>query len=119
MDKVREGKVVDLGLQQEKNNNPLMGLEYKPLQTEEDRRADKSLLAHHLALRKEKEFDYDMNSMLRKRFRVEKKEIEKTGLVFGDSDDKVPLARLAKEEEVSFLLTSGFGQRYHLLERQD
>lgn len=106
MDQVKEGKVVDTAVLEAKKNNPLFALEYKPEQTEEQRRLEKSLLAQHLELRKEKQLDYEMNSLLRKKFRVEKKEIEETGIVFGDSDDKVALARLTSEEEVERFLTA-------------
>jgi hypothetical protein len=100
MDKVREGKVVDMGVQQAKTTNALFGLEHKPEQTEEERRAEKALLTQHLRLREEKKQDYDMNAALRKKFRLEKKDIETNGLMFGDSDTKVALAKLTKDDEV-------------------
>ena len=44
--------------------------------------------------------DYKANSLLRKIFRTEKKEIEKTGVLFGDSDDKVKLKELDDIDKV-------------------
>ncbi len=38
--------------------------------------------------------DYKLNSMLRKNFRSETKQLEKKGLLFGDSESKVALKEL-------------------------
>lgn len=46
--------------------------------------------------------DYKANSLLRKKFREEKKDIEKKGILFGDSDDKVKLRELDSYDMVEF-----------------
>ncbi len=44
--------------------------------------------------------DYAVNSLARKKFREEKKVLEKTGILFGDSDSKVQLQSLSEFDEV-------------------
>lgn len=44
--------------------------------------------------------DYAVNSLARKKFREEKKVLEKTGVLFGDSDSKVKLQELSEFDEV-------------------
>ena len=44
--------------------------------------------------------DYKANSLLRKKFREEKKAIDKQGVLFGDSEDKVKLRELNSFDKV-------------------
>ena len=58
-------------------------------------------LAKNIEMNERYKDDYKMNSMLRKRFREETKQLEVKGMLFGDSDTKVRIKDLDDYDLVS------------------
>ena len=64
-------------------------------------------LAKNIEMNERYKDDYKMNSMLRKRFREETKQLEVKGMLFGDSDTKVRIKDLDDYDLVSSTLSRG------------
>lgn len=100
-----EGKIIDEKLEKEKASNPLLKLE--SLVSDEQRRREEMPRIHKNILINEKfKDDYKANSLMRKMFREEKKVIERTGVLFADSEEKTKLKELTAADIVSDIQAS-------------
>lgn len=98
-----EGKIIDEKLVKEKLLNPLLKLEDTATDLEK-KRLEMPRLIQNIQIREKFKDDYKANALMRKKFREEKKEIEKTGVLFADSDEKVALKQLDANDLVGGLL---------------
>jgi hypothetical protein len=97
-----EGKFVDEKLVKDRESNPLLKLEGM-VSDEQKRREEMPRIHQNIMINEKFKDDYKANSLMRKLFRNEKKEIEKTGVLFADSEHKIKLKDLDYADIVCYV----------------